>query len=326
MRLALDAAWQYQGLTYPNPAVGCVVVQNSAVIAVGAHAKAGEPHAEVMALKEAYMVLSGDRGIEKLESSEEIHTYLLKHHNGIFLFCELYITLEPCTHTGRTPACSDLIQVMRPKKVYISHYDPNPEATGGSQALIGKGIDVEYGLCEEEGRALLEPFMKWNEKNFVFFKWAQRLDGTVDGGVISDATSRVRMHAMRSVCDLIVIGGNTVRTDRPTLDSRLVRGRAPDVLIFSNEKAFDQSIPLFNVPNRTVFIEKSFERLNGYRNIMVEGGPQMFAASRDIVDRYLCFLAPSSGGELKFLQSKRSFDILNTQKLENDLMIWMQEN
>lgn len=326
MRLALDAAWQYQGLTYPNPAVGCAVVQNGMLIAVGAHAKAGEPHAEVMAFKAAYAALSGDKEIEKIVNSEEIHDYLLKHHKEIFFSCELYITLEPCTHRGKTPACSSLIQNLRPKKVYISHYDPNPEATGGSQALISSGIDVEYGLCEEEGRALLSPFMKWSEKNYVFFKWAQRLDGTVDGGVISDEASRVRMHAMRSVCDLIVIGGNTVRTDRPTLDARLVGANAPDVLIYSHEKAFDQSIPLFNVPNRTVFIEKGFERLTGYKNIMIEGGPQMFTASRAIVDRYLCFLAPSSGGELKFLQGKRSFDILNTQKLENDLMIWMQEN
>ncbi len=325
MRLALDAAWQYQGLTYPNPAVGCAVVQNGAVIAVGAHAKAGEPHAEVMALKEAYMVLSSDRGIEKLEKSEEIHAYLLKHHKDIFLICELYITLEPCTHRGKTPACSELIQIMRPKKVYISQYDPNTEAAGGAQALIDSGIDVEYGLCEEEGRALIEPFMKWSEKNFVFFKWAQRLDGTVDGGLISDKTSRVRMHAMRNLCDLIVIGGNTVRVDRPTLDARLVGGRAPDVLIYSNEKAFDPSIPLFSVKNRNVFVEKSFERLDDYKNIMIEGGPQMFAASEEIVDRYLCFMAPSSGGEVKFLKDKKDFDILNTQKLENDLMIWMQE-
>lgn len=326
MRLALDAAWQHQGLTYPNPAVGCVVVQNGAVIAIGAHTKAGEPHAEVMALKEAYMALSIDRGIEKLETSQEIHQYLLKHHKGIFLLCELYITLEPCTHHGKTPACSGLIQAMRPKKVYISHYDPNTEASGGAQALLDSGIEVEYGLCEAQGRALLDPFMKWSEKNFVFFKWAQRLDGTVDGGVISDETSRARMHAMRSVCDLIVIGGNTVRMDRPTLDARLVNGRAPDVLIYSNEEEFDQSIPLFSVKNRAVFTEKSFERLQGYKNIMIEGGPQMFAASKEIVDRYLCFIAPSSGGELRLLQDKRSFDILNTQKLENDLMIWMQEH
>lgn len=325
MRLALDAAWQYQGLTYPNPAVGCVVVQNGAVISIGAHAKAGGPHAEVVALKEAYMALSIDRGIEKLEKADEIHDYLLKHHNGIFLFCEIYITLEPCTHVGKTPSCAALIQKMRPKKVYISHYDPNPEATGGAHALISSGIDVEYGICEEEGKALLEPFMKWSEKNFVLFKWAQRLDGTVDKGVISDESSRRRVHEMRNLCDLIVIGGNTLRTDRPTLDARLVDGKAPDVLVYSKEKGFDRSIPLFDVKSRKVYVESSFDRLKEYKNILIEGGPQMFAASRDIVDSYLCFLSPTSGGEVRFLQEKIELNILNTQKLENDLMIWMQE-
>lgn len=323
MKMALDAAWQYQGLTYPNPAVGCTIVQNGAVIAVGAHTKAGEPHAEVIALKDAYMALSIDRGIEKLTESEDIHDYLLKNHNGIFLFCEMYITLEPCTHTGKTPACSNLIHKMRPQKVYISHYDPNKEATGGAQALISSGIDVEYGMCEKEGRALLEPFIKWNESNFVTFKWAQRLDGTIDGGLISDETSRKRVHAMRDVCDLIVIGGNTVRTDRPTIDARLVGGKAPDVLIYSKEDNFSRDIPLFNVKSREVFVENNFDRLLQYKNILIEGGPSMFEASKEITDRYLCFLAPFTGGDIKFSDEKLNMKILKSDKLDNDLMIWM---
>lgn len=323
MGLALDAAWQYQGLTYPNPAVGCAIVQNGAVIAVGAHAKAGEPHAEVMALKEAYMALSIDRGIEKLTDAGDIHDYLLKHHNGIFLFCDMYITLEPCTHEGKTPACASLIQKMRPKNVYISHYDPNPEATGGAQALVSAGIDVHYGMCEDEGNALLEPFIKWNQKNFVLFKWAQRLDGTVDGGIISDETSRKRVHEIRNCCDLIVIGGNTVRMDRPVLDARLADGKAPDVLIYSRSDDFDQDIPLFGVQGRNVFVESSLDRMNGYKNILIEGGPSMLEATKKIVDRYLCFLAPASGGKVAFSNEAIELEILNTKQLDNDLMIWM---
>lgn len=323
MGLALDAAWQYQGLTYPNPAVGCAIVQNGAVIAVGAHAKAGEPHAEVMALKEAYMALSIDRGIEKLTDAGDIHDYLLKHHNGIFLFCDMYITLEPCTHVGKTPACASLIQKMRPKNVYISHYDPNPEATGGAQALVSAGIDVHYGMCEDEGNALLEPFIKWNQKNFVLFKWAQRLDGTVDGGIISDETSRKRVHEIRNCCDLIVIGGNTVRMDRPVLDARLADGKAPDVLIYSRSDDFDQDIPLFGVQGRNVFVESSLDRMNGYKNILIEGGPSMLEATKKIVDRYLCFLAPASGGKVAFSNEAIELEILNTKQLDNDLMIWM---
>ncbi len=324
MRLALDAAWRYQGLTYPNPAVGCVVVQNGAVIAVGAHQKAGEPHAEVMALKQAYMALSIDRGIEKLTRADEIHEYLLKNHNGIFLFCDIYITLEPCTHEGKTPACASLLQKMRPKKVYISHYDPNPEATGGAQALIGSGIDMEYGVCEKEGKSLLKPFMQWQQKGHVFFKWAQRLDGSVDGGVISGEASRRHVHALRDRCDLLVIGGSTVRTDRPTLDARLVDGKAPDILIYSRSKTFDQEIPLFKVPGRQVFIEDSLERIADYRHVMIEGGPGMFQASAEVADRFLCFLAPVTGGKRVFSDEKLSLKMLHSRQIENDLMIWME--
>ncbi len=325
MQMALDAAWEYQGLTYPNPAVGCTIVQNGAVIAVGAHAKAGEPHAEVMALKQAYMALSIDRGIEKLTKADDIHDYLLKHHNGIFLFCDMYITLEPCTHQGKTPSCASLIQKMRPQNVYISHYDPNPEATGGAQALISGGIDVHYGMCEEEGRDLLEPFMKWNEGQFVLFKWAQRLDGTVDGGLVSDEASRRRVHEIRNHCDLIVIGGNTVRTDRPTLDARMIDGKAPDVLIYSNQESFDQTIPLFGIEGRNVYIGNSLEKVKEYKNILIEGGPAMFKATEEIVDRYLCFLAPKSGGNVAFTDEAVDMKILNTKQLDNDLMIWMRK-
>ena len=324
MKIALDAAWQFQGLTYPNPAVGCAIVQNGAVIAVGAHAKAGEPHAEVMALKEAYMALSIDRGIEALTSSHEIHEYLLKHHNGIFLFCDIYVTLEPCTHEGKTPSCAGLLQKMRPKNVYVSHYDPNPEATGGAQALISGGIDVHYGLCEEEGKALLEPFIKWNDKNFILFKWAQRLDGTIDGGLVSAEASRKKVHAIRNECDLLVIGGNTVREDRPTLDARLVDGKASDVLIYSKTKDFDKEIPLFNIQDRNVFIEDNFEKLKEYKNILIEGGPGMFEATKEIVDRYLCFLAPKTGGSVKFSNENENFKILQSLQLDNDLMLWME--
>ena len=102
--MAIDAAWQFQGLTYPNPAVGCTIVQNGVVIAVGAHSKAGAPHAEVMALKEAYLALSKDILIEPLTISADIHNYLLKHHNNLFNSCDIYTTLEPCSHVGKTPS------------------------------------------------------------------------------------------------------------------------------------------------------------------------------------------------------------------------------
>jgi len=325
MKYALEAAWQFQGLTYPNPAVGCSVVKDGTVIAVGAHEKAGEAHAEVMALKKAYKILSLDNTLDAFTSSKDIHNFLTKNHNNIFNNCELYVTLEPCNHQGKTPACSALIATLKPKKVYISVLDPNKEASGGVKALEDAGIEVEYGVNEEEGRALLKPFKLWQEKNFVFFKWAQRLDGTIDGGIVSDKVSREKVHAMRNVCDLLVIGGNTVRTDRPTLDARLVNGKAPDILIYSTCSDFDRELPLFKVENRKVYIEDNLDKISKYKNILIEGGPSLFKATRDIVDSYLCFLAPTTGGDIKFSDEKLKLKILHNQKLENDLMIWMEE-
>jgi len=324
MKLALEAAWQFQGLTFPNPAVGCVVVKNGTIVAVGAHEKAGEAHAEVMALKKAYFTLTQDSSINVLSSSQEIHNFLIKHHNDIFHDCELYVTLEPCNQRGKTPACSSLISTLKPLKVYISHLDPNAKASGGVATLKEAGIEVEIALLEDEGQELLAPFIQWQKKNFVFFKWAQRLDGTIDGGLVSDAVSREKVHAMRDVCDLLVIGGNTVRTDKPTLDARLVNGKAPDVLIYSTQTNFSKDLPLFKIEGRKVYIEDNLDKISKYKNVLIEGGPSLFQATKNIVDFYLCFLAPTTGGKIKFSDEKLDLKILNSQKLENDLMIWLQ--
>ncbi len=325
MKLALEAAWQFQGLTFPNPAVGCSIIKDSCVLAVGAHEKAGEAHAEVLALKKAYLKLIKNSELEKLSSSFEIHDFLRKNHNNIFNDCEIYVTLEPCNHKGKTPACSELISIIKPKKLYISVLDPNAQASGGMQSLVSEGIVVENGLCEEEGKALIEPFVKWQKKNFIFFKWAQRLDGTIDGGIVTDRVSREKVHAMRDVCDLLVIGGNTVRKDQPILDARLVNGKAPDVLIYSTQTNFSKDLALFKVEGRKVYIEDNFDKLSKYKNILIEGGPSMLKATQAIVDRYLCFLAPTTGGDIKFSDEKLDLKIVNNQKLDNDLMIWMDK-
>jgi len=180
--------------------------------------------------------------------------------------------------------------------------------------------------CMARAEDLINPFMTWQQKPYVTFKWAQRLDGTVDGGTISSHTSRVHVHAMRDVSDLIVIGGETVRMDRPTLDARLVDGKACDVLIYSRQKEFDQNIPLFKVKGRNVYIESSLERIKGYRNILIEGGPAMFEATKDVVDSYLCFVAPKSGGTIRFTNTQDDFRILHSQTSGSDLMLWMQRN
>lgn len=325
MNLALREAWKYQGLTYPNPAVGCVVVaQNGAILAVEAHKKAGAPHAEVEALKAAYYKLTCDETILNLTNSTDIHTYLLQNHNNCFNGVTVFTTLEPCSHVGKTPSCANLLSKLGIKELFVGSNDNHVVASGGSQIVKSAGVEVQEHLMEKECDALLKPFKLSQEKQFVFFKWAQRLDGSVDGGVISSHSSRKLVHAMRDVCDLLVIGGNTVRIDRPTLDARLVGGKAPDVLILSRGKEFDTTIPLFSVPDREVVIADNFEAIKGYKNIMIEGGREMFELSKEFVDYYLCFVSPQMGGGVGFGGVHERFEILNIAQDEQDIIMWMK--
>lgn len=325
MQLALDEAWKYQGMTYPNPAVGCSIVgEHGELLAVEAHHKAGEPHAEVNALKEAYFKLTNDTYILALQDSADIHTHLLSNHNGIFKNTKLYTTLEPCSHHGKTPSCANLIAELGIKEVYVGSNDTNKKAANGNMILSMNNCMVHTEILKEECDALLLPFQRALEERFVFFKWAQRLNGTTNGGIISSKTSRKNVHAMRDVCDLLVIGGNTVRTDRPTLDARMVNGKAPDVLIISRTKEFDRTIPLFNVEGRQVFMESDFKRMSEYKNIMIEGTQTMYALTRDIVDYYLCYIAPSLGGSESIHFGEDKFHFLNVNKESEDIIVWMK--
>lgn len=325
MSLAIKEAWKYQGLTYPNPAVGCTVVgKNGEILAVEAHKKAGGAHAEVEALKSAYVKLTKDKNILYVQSSSDIHTYLLDHHNNCFNNISLYTTLEPCSHIGKTPSCANLIAKLGIKKLFVGSQDKNEEASCGNDIVIKSGIHVESEVLEKECDDLLKPFNLWSKENFIFFKWAQRLNGTTDDGIISSKESRVNVHAMRDVCDLLVIGGNTVRTDRPTLDARLVNGKAPDVLIISKSKEFDKSIPLFSVENRKVIISDDFSTCTNYKNIMIEGSSKMYELTREITDYYLCYIAPTVGGSNGFNKIDDKFKILNTETEAKDIIMWMK--
>ena len=327
MSLALKEAWKYQGLTYPNPAVGCAIVgEKGEILAVEAHHKAGEAHAEVNALKSAYYKITNDSYILSLHTSVDIHTHLLSNHNNIFHNCTLFTTLEPCSHVGKTPSCAYLISDLGIKEIYVGSLDTNEEAENGNMILMKNNATVYTGCMEKESDSLLEPFNKWRKNNFVFFKWAQRLNGTTDEGEISSHESRTNVHAMRDVCDLLVIGGNTVRTDKPTLDARLVDGKAPDILILSRGKEFDTSIPLFNIKNRKVFIESDFLKLKEYKNIMIEGGSNMYDISKDFIDMHLCYIAPKIGGNEVFTKNEDKFEILNLQKETQDIIMWMKRN
>lgn len=170
MQLALDAAWKYQGLTYPNPCVGAVVLgPHGEILAIEAHQEAGKPHAEVNALKQAYVNLTHDKTILELSDSFEIHNFLITHHHNCFKECSIFVTLEPCNHVGKTPACAHLIKELALKKCVIAHKDLHVKAAGGIKTLEDAGIEVEVGILEQQAQDLLTPFFKVARKTICFF-------------------------------------------------------------------------------------------------------------------------------------------------------------
>lgn len=293
MRCALDEAWKYQGLTFPNPAVGAVVSNDHGeILGIGAHQKAGEAHAEVLALKAAYKKLTQDKRIDALQSATELHAFLSQNHHNCFHSLCLHVTLEPCNHFGKTPPCSQLMHTLGLKRVVIGSLDTS-SAKGGGAFLKERGCDVLFGCLRQACDELLSPFTcKEEGKPFVFFKMALSANGVASGGIITSEASRQKVHCLRDRCDLLVIGGNTVRTDRPILDARLCHGRAPDILIYSRTNTWDTTIPLFHIPNRKVFIEKSLKKVREYKMVMIEGGQMMLDSLKEELKWYLIFQSP----------------------------------
>lgn len=322
MDLALQEAWKNQLLTFPNPAVGALLLdQNDKIIALESHVKAGGAHAEVLALQKGYAVLSGDDTILKLTRSEEIHAFLEEYHGGLFQDCTLYTTLEPCNSYGKTPPCSQLIISLAIRTVVIGMADESN--TGGSTYLQAARVDVHNHVLLEESRNVLLPFLLAQKGKLVVFKWAQHLNGVIDGGLVSDEASRTHMHHLRALCDTLVVGGNTVRKDRPTLDARLVEGKSPNVFILSNSTTFDQTIPLFQVPDREVTVG-SLEKLSSLEGfILIEGGETLLTAVKTLVDLFIVYETPHIKMG-KTLQGESFGKRLFSQKLDNDTLHFIQ--
>ena len=323
MSLAINEAWKYQGLTYPNPPVGTVILdKNAKLISINTHKKVKTSHAELNALIDAYIKITKDEKILNFKNPNEQHKYLLENHNNYFKDFIIYVTLEPCNHQGSTPPCSLLIEKLGFKRVIIATFDPNKKATGSIKRFKKIGIDIKVGVLEQEAKTLLLPFIKYqNGDNFIFFKIAKHQNGTYDGGLVSSFESRKYVHKLRDKIDLLVIGGESVRVDKPTLDARMVNGKAPDVLIYSKRDDFDKSIPLFNIPNRKVFIESDFEKLQNYKFIMIEGGEKMLEATKGIVDWYLFFTSPNLKIG-KTLQTNLNLQNLFSFTLIKDTITW----
>ncbi len=217
MQMVLSLARRGMGTTSPNPMVGSVLVRGNRIVGKGYHRKAGLPHAEIVAIEEAG-----------------------KEANG----ATLYVNLEPCSHTGRTPPCVNALIAAGVRKVVIAMLDPNPLVNGaGVDALQKAGIEVKVGLLEKEARLLNEAFIVYVEKKRPFFtlKGALSLDGkiatkTSDSKWISNEESRRYVNKLRSVVDGVMVGINTVILDNPLLIPKILRPKKYPVRIVLDSK------------------------------------------------------------------------------------------
>lgn len=215
MRLALELAKKGLGRTAPNPCVGAVLVRDGQIVGSGWHHKAGTPHAEIHAMTEAGAACAG---------------------------ATLYVTLEPCNHTGRTPPCSQAIVKAGISCVVIGMADPNPRAAGGATFLRSHGVTVEMGLLEEDCRQLNRPFSKHSTTGlpWVLLKAGMSLDARISprlgqGGAITGPKSLRRVHELRNQLDAILIGIGTALIDKPSLRCRLESGRDPLRIVLDSQ-------------------------------------------------------------------------------------------
>ena len=211
MREALRIAEYARGRTSPNPLVGAVIVRDGTIVASGWHRAAGEPHAEIHALRMAGELARG---------------------------ATLYVTLEPCAHHGRTGPCAEAVIAAGLARVVVALSDPNPLVAGrGIHLLTAAGIEVTTGICEDEARRQNEIFLKWvtTKRPFVTLKTAMTLDGKIASHTgasqwITGAAARARVHAYRNEYDAILVGIGTVLADDPSLTTRLEHGTGKNPL------------------------------------------------------------------------------------------------
>ncbi|AKF24329.1 riboflavin biosynthesis protein RibG [Sulfurovum lithotrophicum] len=318
MQLALDKAWEYQLLTYPNPAVGAVVTLNGTILAVEAHKKAGTSHAEVLALLKAYETLSKSTVDFDRMDAQKAHNFLHTIPKDFFSECSIYVTLEPCSHEGRTPSCATLLETLDLKKVIIGTKDPIEGHGGGMEYLK----HCTSGILEEACQALIEPFMIWQKRAFVLFKLAQTTNGRIGGGYLSSKSSLRHVHQFREKCDTLLIGGNTVRTDRPTLDCRFTGGAAPDVMIYSKKDDIDRQMPLFTIKNRTVTVTDNLNFLEKPSFVLVEGGEGMLNALKEKIDWMLIYQTPKLSTNQLSYNIDMNLAFLHQDKKDVDLLLW----
>jgi len=315
MKQVLRLAEKGRGKTSPNPMVGAVLVKGGKIVGKGYHAKAGEAHAEIVALQQA-----GERARGST----------------------LYINLEPCTHYGRTPPCVPRVIEAQVKRVVIGMKDPNPEVKGrGIRGLRKAGIDVQMGVLEKECQRVNEAFCKYMVKKepFVILKVASTLDGKIatrngDSKWITGEASRRFVHRLRDRADGVLVGIGTILKDDPMLTTRIEGGHDPFRIVLDSRLRIPERARIFDGTPSTVIIattkkgsKEKMERLRergvqilifdskqekvnlkaclkrlgalGIMTLLVEGGSRVNGSFLDerAVDKFYFFFSPKWIGD-----------------------------
>ncbi len=301
MLRALELARKGKGRTSPNPCVGAVLVSKGRLIGEGYHRKAGSPHAEVEAVRDARKRGNSPAG------------------------ATLYVTLEPCCTHGRTPPCTELILKEKIKRVVIAAQDPNPAHAGRGLKLLRKaGIRVESGLLEKEATDLNRDFNHWIVSGlpWVTVKIAMSLDGRItrprgEGQWLTGVAARTVAHQMRAEADAIIIGAETARQDNPALTIRIPgwKGKQqPWRVVMTRSGKLSKRLTLLSddYQDRTiVYKRRSWKAVlqdlgrRGVMNLLVEGGGKLCGSILEsgFGNELAIFIAPHLSGT-----SKMSFD------------------
>ncbi len=254
IKRCIELAKNGLGTTYPNPLVGSVIVHNDRIIGEGWHRKAGEPHAEVNAVNSVK-----DKSLLKDAT--------------------IYVTLEPCSHFGKTPPCCDLIIVNKIPNVVIGTVDPFAKVAGnGIKKLIESGKNVTVGILEEECNELNKRFFTFHQKKrpYVVLKWAETSDGFIAPKKIvkqvqhdklapvwiTNPYSRQLVHKWRTEEQAILVGTNTVLEDNPKLDARDFKGTNPVRIVLDKSGKISEKFHVKDASQKTIFITESKKTLS----------------------------------------------------------------
>lgn len=350
MGMAIRMARETVGQTSPNPSVAAVVVKENQVVGIGVHVKAGEPHAEVHALR-----MAGDKA------------------QG----ADIYVTLEPCSHYGQTPPCAEAVVEAGIRRVVIASSDPNPKVSGrGIRMMTEKGLEVKTGVLKEEADELNRSFFHFIQTHmpYVRLKSAMSLDGKIatstgESQWITGEEARLDGHHYRHQSDAILVGINTVLMDNPKLTTRipgegenpirivldthlrmppssqLIRDSQAPTWIFVGNNVTEEELQQFRndshvrvipVSSEEVKVEEVLRYLGEHKvtSLLVEGGATIADAfvRADLVDETITYIAPKliggkealtpvAGKGIEQLKNVRSLEVVSTEMIGQDIKI-----